>query len=71
MLILFDHGAPRVAAGVLTGHTNITALSQGWDRLNNGALLKAAEEAGFDILFTTDQRIRYQHEPDNRFQSTF
>jgi hypothetical protein len=35
-------------------------LARGWDRLNNGALLMAAEEAGIDLLFTTDQRIRYQ-----------
>lgn len=28
--------------------------------LNNGALLNAAEAAGFDLLVTTDQRIRYQ-----------
>jgi hypothetical protein len=28
--------------------------------LNNGALLRAAEEAGVDLLLTTDQRIRYQ-----------
>jgi hypothetical protein len=30
---------------VLPGHTVITAQSRGWDRLNNGALLNAAEEA--------------------------
>jgi hypothetical protein len=28
--------------------------------LNNGALLLAAEQAGIDLLLTTDQRIRYQ-----------
>ena len=60
MLILFDHGAPRGVARALRSHTVLTALFQGWDQLNNGALLKAAEEAGFDLLFTTDNRIRYQ-----------
>jgi hypothetical protein len=30
------------------------------DRLNNGALLRAAEDAAIDVLLTTDQRIRYQ-----------
>jgi hypothetical protein len=29
-------------------------------RLNNGALLNAAEEAGIDLLLSTDQGIRYQ-----------
>ena len=28
--------------------------------MSNGALLKAAEEAGFDVLLTTDKNIRYQ-----------
>ena len=36
------------------------AIARGWDRLANGALLKAAEEAGFDVLLTTDKNIRYQ-----------
>lgn len=28
--------------------------------MSNGELLAAAEEAGFDLLFTTDKGIRYQ-----------
>jgi hypothetical protein len=32
----------------------------GWDRLSNGDLLTAAEQAGFEVLLTTDQNIRYQ-----------
>ena len=60
MLILFDHGAPRGVARALRGHTVVTAKVRGWDRLTNGALLKVAEEAEVDLLFTTDQRIRYQ-----------
>lgn len=60
MLILFDHGTPRGLAIALAGHTVIAAKARGWDRLSNGDLLKAAEEAGFDLLVTTDQSIRYQ-----------
>ncbi len=60
MLILFDHGTPKGLASALPGHTIITAQSRGWDRLNNGALLNAAEEAALDLLLTTDRRIRYQ-----------
>jgi len=48
MLFLFDHGKFR----------SITA--RGWHKLSNGELLKAAEEAGFDVLLTTDKNIRYQ-----------
>ena len=32
----------------------------GWQRLENGALLDAAEQAGFDVLVTCDQNLRYQ-----------
>jgi hypothetical protein len=60
MRILFDHGTPRGIARVLAGHTVITAYMQGWDRLTNGALLDAAEQAAVDVLLTTDQGIRYQ-----------
>lgn len=60
MLIFFDHGTPKGLARALPGHTVDTAQARGWDTLSNGALLNAAEEAGFDLLLTTDQRIRYQ-----------
>ena len=60
MFILFDHGTPRGLARALPGHTVVTAQSRGWDRLNNGALLNAAEEAAVELLLTTDRRIRYQ-----------
>ena len=60
MRILFDHGTPRGIARALTEHTVLIAYTQGWDRLNNGALLRAAEDAAIDVLLTTDQRLRYQ-----------
>ena len=60
MLILFDHRTSRGLARTLPGHTIITAKAKGWDRLNNGDLLKAAEAAAVDLLLTTDQNIRYQ-----------
>jgi hypothetical protein len=60
VLILFDHGTPKGLAGALSGHAVHTAQARGWDTLGNGALLNAAEEAGFELLLTTDRRIRYQ-----------
>jgi hypothetical protein len=60
MLILFDHGTPRSIARWLQGHTVVEAVAKGWDTLDNGALLNAAEEAGFDLLLSTDKNIRYQ-----------
>jgi hypothetical protein len=47
-------------ARALSGHTIHTAQEKGWDTLSNGALLTAAEEAGFELLLTTDRRIRHQ-----------
>jgi hypothetical protein len=60
MLILFDHGTPRGLARALAGHAVTTARARGWERLSNGVLLNAAEEAGIDLLLTTDNNIRYQ-----------
>ena len=60
MLILFDHGTPRGLARELPGHTVKTAKEMGWEQLGNGDLLNAAEQTAFDLLLTTDQRIRYQ-----------
>jgi hypothetical protein len=60
VLVLFDHGTPKGLIRSLAGHTVYTAQAKGWDELSNGALLNAAEEAKFDVLLTTDRRIRYQ-----------
>jgi len=60
MRILFDHGTPSGIAGSLSGHDVTEAIERGWDRISNGELLEVAEAAGFDLLLTTDKRIRYQ-----------
>jgi len=60
MLILFDQSTPVPIRPYLEGHTVRTAFQQGWDKLKNGELLAAAEEAGFDLFLTTDRNMRYQ-----------
>ncbi len=60
MVILFDHGTPSGIAGALSGHDVTEARERGWDTISNGELLTAAEAAGFDLLLTTDKRIRFQ-----------
>ncbi len=57
MRILFDHGTSAPLIPFLTGHTVTKARGAGWDRLVNSALLKAAEEAGFEVLITTDKNM--------------
>ena len=61
VLILFDYGTPKGLIRARPGHTVHTAQAKGWDALSNGALLKAAEEAGVDVLLTTDRRIARVH----------
>jgi hypothetical protein len=60
MLILFDHSTPAPLASYLTGHIVTKAKDRGWDRLSNGDLLAEAERAGFDVLLTADNNMRYQ-----------
>lgn len=59
MKILFDQGTPAPLRHALPGHTVSTAHEMGWQSLDNGALLNAAE-AAFDIFITTDQNLQYQ-----------
>lgn len=60
MRIVFDQGTPVPLRRQLAGHTITTAYEQGWATLTNGALLDAAERAGFEVVITTDQNLRYQ-----------
>ena len=60
MLIIFDQATPVPIRPFLEGHTVRTAAQQGWDKLSNGDLLTAAEEAGFDVLPTADKNMRHQ-----------
>jgi hypothetical protein len=58
--ILFDHSVPRPLRNYLRPHVVLTAQAQGWDRLRNGALLKAAEEHDFDVVVTADKNMQHQ-----------
>jgi hypothetical protein len=60
MLILFDHGTPAPLRSFLKDHIVKKTKDLGWDTLSNGELLRAAEEAAFEIFLTTDKNIRYQ-----------
>lgn len=66
MRILFDHSAPYKLARHLEGHSVSTAEECGWDQLENGDLLAAAEKAGFDLLLTADKNMRYQQNLSGR-----
>ena len=66
MRILFDQGVPRGLTGSLRAHEVTEARKLGWETISNGALLKLAEGAGFDLLLTTDKNVRYQQNLSGR-----
>ena len=66
MLILLDHSTPAPLRYALKGHVVVEAVERGWERLDNGALLAAAEAAGFEVFVTADKNIRYQQNSAGR-----
>jgi hypothetical protein len=61
MRVLFDYGTPSGIIRTLGAHHQITeAIERGWDKISNRELLNRAEVAHFDVLLTTDNRVRYQ-----------
>lgn len=59
MRILFDQGTPAPLRSHLK-HDVATVIDLGWGTLSNGELLARAEAAGFEVLITTDQNLKYQ-----------
>ena len=60
MKILFDNGTPNPIARSLVGHEVTFARKIGWHTLKNGELIQRAEEAGYELLLSTDRNLRYQ-----------
>ena len=66
MKILLDHDTPRPLRNYLAAHSVATAAERGWSDLDNGDLLEAAEDEGYDLLITTDQNIWHQQDLADR-----
>jgi len=61
MKIILDESVPQnLRLLIKGGHTVVTVRYQGWSGWKNGALLDAAEYAGFDLFITADQELSYQ-----------
>ncbi len=61
MRIVFDKNVSVGVRRFLSEHEVRTFVEMQWHpQLENGALLEAAEAAGFDAMVTSDQNIRYQ-----------
>ena len=66
MKILFDQGTPAPLRRAFGEHEVATAFERGWAVLQNGALLGAAEQQGFELFVTTDKNLRYQQDLTSR-----
>jgi hypothetical protein len=64
--VLFDQNIPRNLRQFLTSHEVRTAAQMGWEKLENGMLLKAAEDGGFHVFVTGDTNLRYQQNLKSR-----
>jgi hypothetical protein len=60
MRVLFDHNVPHKLRRFLQPHEVCTADEMFWNELENGALLKAGEDAGFSVMITGDKNLSYQ-----------
>lgn len=60
MRVLLDENLPHRLRNGLTTHELVTVRYQGWSGLKNGALLRAAEEAGFQVFLTGDQTVSHE-----------
>ena len=67
MRVLFDKNVPVGVRGFLPKHQVRTVVEMEWpEQLANGELLTMAEQAGFDVMVTSDQNIRYQQNLEGR-----
>ena len=62
MKILLDNCVPKRAKRLLAGHDVHHASEVKMSSLENGMLMRAAADMGFDVLVTVDQKIRYEHD---------
>lgn len=61
MKILLDQNLAEYLRDLLPGHDVTRAFELGWNRLGNGELLNAAEQAGFEAMLTADQNMPHQN----------
>jgi len=59
--LLLDESVPAGLKRLLLLFEVRTAPEMGWAGITNGRLLDLAEQAGFDIMVTSDTNIRFQN----------
>lgn len=64
MKILLDNCVHVLARELFVGHEVLHARDLGWRDLSNGRLMAEAAAQSFDVLATTDKKIRHEHNLD-------
>jgi hypothetical protein len=57
--VLCDESVPHDVAAAIADHDVATVQSLGWAGMKNGALLRAARQAGFHVLVTVDRNLEH------------
>ena len=60
MRVLLDENLDHGLRKLLGRHEVVTVTFMGWAGLRNGELLRAAEDAGVEVLLTGDQTLNYE-----------
>lgn len=60
MKILLDNCVPKRAKRLLPGHAVTHASEIGMEQLGNGQLIAACAAHGFEVLITTDKKMRFE-----------
>jgi hypothetical protein len=66
MRVLLDENMPHQLRAHLPDHEVFTAVYVGFGGFKNGELLKAAEDAAYDVLLTGDLSLEYQQNMTGR-----
>jgi hypothetical protein len=64
--VLLDENLDHALRKLLGPHEVVTVTYMGWAGLQNGELLRAAEENGMDVLLTGDQTLTYEQSLSGR-----
>ena len=60
MKLLLDENLPHRLRPLLVGHDVFTVAFMGWTGIENGDLLRLAEQHGFDVFLTKDSGIEFE-----------
>jgi hypothetical protein len=64
--VLLDENLDHALRRLLEPHDVVTVTYMGWTGLQNGELLRAAEDNGIDVLLTGDQTLVFEQNLSGR-----